>query len=153
MRGQRSLNYYRKLKKLYNVQLLSPSVDSHQIIQSSDAVLTIVGTTAWETILYEKPVVAVGPLAYSFFDLIYNCRNVSDLPRLLSDAIRTFTPDRDLLLKFVWANLESAHHGEWHDPLATPSVLKQENIDSIAGHIVKDIEAGKEREVGALPLV
>jgi hypothetical protein len=150
MRGYRPLNYYRELKKLYNVHLLSPSVDSHQIIQSSDAVLTIVGTTAWESILYEKPVVAVGPLAYSFFDLIYTCRNVSDLPRLLSDAIRGFKPDRDLLLKFVWAMLESASHGEWHDPLATPSVLEQTNIDSIARCIVKEIETGKNREVAAL---
>ncbi len=150
MRGYRPLNYYRELKKLYNVQLLSSSVDSHQIIQSSDAVVTIVGTTAWESILYEKPVVAVGPLAYSFFDLIYNCRNVRDLPRLLSEAIRGFRPDRDLLLKFVWAMLESANHGEWHDPLATPSVLEQTNIDSIASCIVKEIEAGKDREVAAL---
>ncbi|HXL09690.1 MAG TPA: hypothetical protein VN966_05680, partial [Candidatus Bathyarchaeia archaeon] len=150
MRGCRPLSYYREIRKLYNAQLLSPSVDSHQIIQSSDAVVTIVGTTAWESILYEKPVVAVGPLAYSFFDLIYNCRNVSDLPRLLSDAIRGFRPDRDLLLKFVWAMLESANHGEWHNPLATPSVLEQTNIDSIARAIVREIEAGKDREVAAL---
>ncbi len=75
---------------------------------------------------------------------------MSDLPRLLSDAIRGFRPDRDLLLKFVWAMLESANHGEWHNPLATPSVLEQTNIDSIARAIVREIEAGKDREVAAL---
>jgi len=149
MRGGRHLRYYRELRKLYNVQLLSPSFDSHHIIQSCDAVVTIVGTTAWESILYEKPVVAVGPLAYSFFDLIYNCRNVSDLPRLLLDAIRGFRPDHDLLLKFVWATLESAHHGEWHDPLATPSVLERSNIKSIANAIVMELDRKQYREVAA----
>jgi len=151
MRGSRTLNYYRKIKALYNVQLLSPSVDSHEIIQSSEAVLTIVGSTAWEGILYEKPVVAFGPLAYSFFDLLYNCRNLSDLPSILSEAVRGFRPDHDLLLKFVWATMESAHHGEWHDPLATPSVCEQANIDRIAESVVSEIETRKDRQAAALP--
>ena len=152
MRGYRPLNYYRDLRKLYNVQLVSPSLDSHAIIQSSDAVLTIVGTTALEGILYEKPVVAFGPLGYGFFDLLYNCHNVSDLPLILSEAVRGFRPDRQLLLKFVWAMLESAHHGEWHDPLATPSVLEPANIASIAKCIAKEIEARKDREAEPLPV-
>lgn len=151
MRGYRPLNCYRQLRKLYNVQLLSPAADSHEIIQSSDAVLTIVGTTAWEGILYEKPVVAFGPLAYSFFDLLYNCGNVSDLPSILSEAVRGFRPDRDLLLKFVSATLESAHHGEWHDPLATPSVMEQANINGIAKCIASEIETRRDREAAALP--
>jgi capsule polysaccharide export protein KpsC/LpsZ len=150
MRGYRPLNYYRELRKLYNVQLVSPSMDSHCIIESSDAVLTIVGTTALEGILYEKPVVAFGPLGYSFFDLLYNCRSVGDLPCILAEAVRGFRPDRDLLMKFVWAMLESAHHGEWHDPLATPSILEQGNINSIANAIVKEIETRKDREAAAL---
>jgi hypothetical protein len=153
MRGCRPLNYYREIKKLYNVQLVSPIVDSHQIIQDSDLVLTIAGTTAWEGILYEKPVVAFGALAYSFFDLLYSCRDVNDLPSLISEAIRGFRPDRDLLLRFVWAVLESAHHAEWHDPLATPSVLDQTNIENIANAIVMELEARKDREVAsALPV-
>jgi Capsule polysaccharide biosynthesis protein len=150
MRGSRPLNYYSELRKFYNVQLLSPAVDSHEIIQSSDAVLTIVGTTAWEGILYEKPVVALGPLAYRFFDLLYNCGNVRDLPSILSEAVRGFRPDRDLLVKFVWAMLESAHHGEWHDPLATPSVLEPANIDGIGRSIVTEIESQRDREAVAL---
>jgi hypothetical protein len=151
MRGYRTLNYYREIKKLYNVQLLSPSVDSHELIQSSEAVLTIMGTTAWEGILYEKPVVAFGPLAYSFFDLLYDCCNMSELPSILSEAVRGFRPDRDLLLKFVWAMLESAHHGEWRVDPATPGFLEQANIESIARAVVTEIETRKDREAAALP--
>lgn len=149
MRGYRNLNYYRELKKLYNVQLLSPSVDSHDIIQGSDAVLTIVGTTAWESILYEKPVVAFGPLGYGFFDLLYQCSTMSELPSILSDAIRGFRPNRDLLLKFIWAALESAHHGEWHDPLATPSVLEPANIANVAESILLEIRTGNKHQSNA----
>ena len=152
MRGYRPLHYYRELRKLYNVELVSPTVDSHEIIQTADAVLTIVGTTAWEGILYEKPVVAFGPLAYDFFDLVYNCHNIGDLPFILSQAIHEFKPNRNLLLKFVSAVLQSAHHGEWHDPLATPSILEQENVNNISDCILKDVARMKDQEATALPV-
>ncbi len=141
MRGSRPLNYYRDIKKLYNVQLLSPSVDSHTIIQNADAVLTIVGTTAWEGILYEKPVIAFGPLCYSFFDLLYNCESVNDLPAVLTKAIRGYKPDRDLLLKFIWATIESALPGVWGIPLMSPSISEQANIDKIADSIAMETQA------------
>jgi hypothetical protein len=139
MRGYRNLTYYREIKKLYNVQLLSPLVDSHNLIRDSDAILTIVGTTAWEGILYEKPVVAFGPLCYGFFDLLYHCKNIADLPLILSEAIRAFKPDRDLLLKFVWAMLGSAHEGLWDSPLRSPSVTDEHNISKLATAIVSEL--------------
>jgi hypothetical protein len=152
MRGYRPMSYYRQLKRLYNVQLLSPAIDSHSIIQNSEVVLTIVGTTAWEGILYERPVVAFGPLAYRSFDLLYNCPNASDLPSVLAEAIRGFRPNHNLLLKFIWATLESAHHGEWHDPLATPSVLDPDNVEKIAGAIISEANVRYASEPASMPI-
>lgn len=139
MKGERELGYYRHLKRLYNVQLLSPSVDSHELILNSDVVLAITGTTAWEGILYEKPVIAFGPLGYQFFDLLYECRNVTELPHLLPGAIRTFRPNRNLLLKLVWALLESAHTGEWGDSLGDPRILDQANVHQIAKAVAAEM--------------
>jgi hypothetical protein len=141
MRGYRNLAYYREIRKLYNVQLASPLVDSHKLIQDSDAILTIVGTTAWEGILYEKPVVAFGPLCFGFFDLLYHCKDIGDLPLILSEAIREFRPNRDLLLKFIWALLGSAHEGLWDSSLRSPSVTEGENISKLAKAIVSEIPA------------
>jgi len=140
MRGLRPTHYYRDLKSLYNVQLVSPEMDSHAIIHASDALLTIVGTTAWEGILYEKPVIAFGPLAYNFYDLVHSCHVIADLPSIIAGAIRGYKPNYDLLLKFVWAMLETAHDAEWHDPLATPAVLEPRNIQNIARAIERELE-------------
>ncbi len=139
MRGDRSLAFYREIKKLYNVQLLSPAVDSHALIQQSDVVLTITGSTAWEGILYEKPVIAFGPLCYGFCDLIYHCDNISDLPAIVLEATQRFKPDHDLLLKFVWAFLASAYELEWDDSIRSATVFEQENLDKIAKAIVSEI--------------
>ena len=61
MKGLRAPGYYQTMQSLYNVDLLSPSVDGHELILDSDVILTITGTTAWESILYEKPVIALWP--------------------------------------------------------------------------------------------
>src|SRR5205823_6797277 len=66
MKGYRDLSYYRRLKEMYNVHLMSPRTDSHELIKASDAVFTITGTTGWEGLLYGKPVIAFGPLCYGF---------------------------------------------------------------------------------------
>ena len=140
MKGERKLGYYHDLKRLHNVQLLSPSLDSHDLIQMSDAVLTITGSTAWAAILYEKPVIAFGPLCYEFFDLIYKCKNVADLPQVLSEAIERFVPDHELLLKLIWAFLESAHKLEWGDPVRQPQIVEKRNTTKIADAILRELE-------------
>ncbi|MGC1107215.1 MAG: hypothetical protein WA876_11815 [Candidatus Acidiferrales bacterium] len=139
MKGERNLSYYRNLRKLHNVQLLSPLLDSHDLIQASAAVLTITGSSAWEAVLYEKPVVSFGPLYYGFYDLIYPCGNVADLPGVLSEAIEGFAPKHELLLKLVWALLESAHELEWADPIRQPHVAVKRNCEKVADAIVAEL--------------
>jgi hypothetical protein len=141
MKGERPRSYYRPLKKLYNVRLVSPAVDSHALILRSDVVFTITGTTAWEGILYEKPVIAFGPVGYRFFELLYECQNITDLPWLIREALHSFKPDRRRLLKLVWSLLESAHQGEWGDSLADARILNRANVNEIAHAIVAELSS------------
>ncbi len=138
MSGERSLHYYKELKKMHNVRLLSPRVDSHDLIRKSDVILTIAGSSAWEAILYEKPVIAFGPLCYGFCELVHRCENMAELPRILLEALERFTPKHDLLVKFVWAFLESAHELEWGDPIRQPQITQRRNCDRIADAIVAE---------------
>lgn len=150
MRGERVLRDYKTLKNLRNVQLLSPRVDSHDLIRNSDAILTITGTSAWEAILYERPTIAFGPLCYGFSELAYRCENIADLPGLLSQALERFAPKHDLLLKFVWAFLDSAYQLEWGDPIRQPRIADRHNCEKIADAIVSELSgthANREAEV------
>ncbi|HEV2489264.1 MAG TPA: hypothetical protein VGT03_05620 [Candidatus Acidoferrales bacterium] len=138
MKGERRLSFYRQLKKLHNVQLVSPSIDSHTLIERSDAVLTITGSSAWEAILYEKPVIAFGPLCYGFYDLIFHCREFSEFPKVISVALNQFRPKHELLLKFVWSFLQSAYEVEWGDPIRIPRILEKQNIEKVASAILAE---------------
>ncbi|MHB8540293.1 MAG: capsular polysaccharide export protein, LipB/KpsS family [Candidatus Acidiferrales bacterium] len=141
MKGERKPGYYRQIKKLCNVHLLSPSVDSHRVIEQSDAVLTITGSSAWEAILYGKPVIAFGPLCYGFGGLIYRCDNITNLPMILRSAIRGFRPDRSQILRLVWSLLASAYEMEWGDPIRCPQITEQANVEKVSDAIMEEISA------------
>jgi hypothetical protein len=145
MKGERPLSYYRQLRAPYNVDLLSPAVDSHELIRQSDAVLTITGSVAWEAILFGKPVVAFGPLCYEFYEPVFRCRDVSELPTLLPQVLKQFKPDHGLILRLVDALLESAYEGEWDVPLRTASAGSPENYRRVAHAIACETSLRLER--------
>ena len=55
--GWRELDFYKQLMDLPNVVLIHPSVDSHELIQHCDLVLTISGDAAFEAGFYKKSAV------------------------------------------------------------------------------------------------
>lgn len=141
MKGERALADYRALEKIFNVRLLSPSVDSHELIRQSVAVLTITGSSAWEAILYEKPVVAFGPLYYGFSGLTYSCEAVTDLAVTLSRALHCFKPEHERLLKFISAFLATAHDLQWGDPIRQPEIMKKDNVTKAADAIASELDS------------
>ncbi|MHB8754659.1 MAG: capsular polysaccharide export protein, LipB/KpsS family [Candidatus Acidiferrales bacterium] len=141
MKGERTLGYYRQIKRICNVQLLSPSVDSHQVIQQSDAVLTITGSSAWEAILYGKPVIAFGPLCYGFGDLVHCCDNVAHLPAILRSAIHGLKPHQSEVLRMVWSFLASAYDLQWGDPIRNPQITERANVTRISDAIMEEISS------------
>lgn len=150
MKGYRDLSYYRRLSQMHNVRLMSPRVDSHELIKASAAVLTITGTTAWEGLLYEKPVVAFGPLCYGFAEGIFKCEDVRQLRFILDRALTGYQPDREALLRLVAAVLKTAHVGQWHSPLSTPGVLELPNLKLIAEAVYGEL-LDRSRDKDSLP--
>jgi hypothetical protein len=139
MKGYRELSYYRRLTQMHSVRLMSPGADSHELIKASAAVLTITGTTAWEGLLYQKPVIAFGPLCYGFADGIFHCDDLAQLRFIIDRALREYRPDQEALLRLVAAVLNTAHPGQWHSPLSTPGVLEPANLELIAEAIYREL--------------
>jgi Capsule polysaccharide biosynthesis protein len=140
MKGDRALSYYRQLKAISNVDLLSSTLNSHELIRQSDAVLTITGSVAWEAILMGKPVIAFGPLCYDFYDHLFHCGDLRELPSLLMRVLRSFNPDHGTILRMVHALLESAYEGEWNIPLTVPRAGSRDNYQKVAYAIAKEVE-------------
>jgi hypothetical protein len=138
MQGERPLGYYREINRLFNVELVAPAVDSHDLILKAAAVVTITGTSAWEALMYQKPAVVFGTLCYSFCDLLYHCPDVREFPRVIREALSDPPPDRELLLKFLSALLETAHEGKVANPVSDARVNSPENLSKMAAAVVRE---------------
>jgi hypothetical protein len=60
MRGMRSLDYYRKLRAIPNVVLVSPDVDSTSLVLAANITVTLAGTASNEAVILGKPSIALG---------------------------------------------------------------------------------------------
>lgn len=139
--GRRPRGYYAAIRRLPNVRLVSPYVDSHAVIKRSSAVCVISSTVGWEALLYDKAVVSLGDVCYNSFDLVRRVRSWEDVPRAISDAVSRFQPDRDLLLKYVAATLDGTYEGDvFHPPGATVSdSLAPSNIERVADAVAFEL--------------
>jgi len=110
--GRRPLSEYQRLRRIPQVKLIAPYVDSHTLIPKAACVATITGTLGWEAMLYERPVVTFGRGFCRTSGLLHLVHEIEELPALLREAIYSWRPDREQLLKVVTAAMEGSHVGD-----------------------------------------
>lgn len=94
----RSASYYKILKKIPNVKLISPTVSSLAIIPKAKLITTITGTVGWEAILLGKPIITFGHWFYNSLPFVKRCDRIEDLPVLIRDRLAS-NPHSDAALK------------------------------------------------------
>lgn len=128
--GERSLNYLNTIKKIPNVRLIDPSYDSHELIKTSELVLTISGTIAFEAALYGKKSATFSPM---FFNAISNCHHITTptlIPKLLlTSHIENTSNDTTKSLAKIVSN---AFLGSISDPVSSPNCISDENINNVS---------------------
>jgi hypothetical protein len=142
--GRRPLSYYRTLRKVPCVRLISPAVNSHVLTLGAAAVLTISGTAGWEAMLYEKPVITLGRAFYNMSGLAHEVHSLWDLPGIIHNAVFKWKPDPERLLMFVAAVLAGTYEGE----MVYPHYRNLRPVDE-AGN-AKQIAAALRTELSAL---
>lgn len=127
--GEREINYLNIIKKIPNVRLIDPSIDSHELIQTSELVLTISGTIAFEAALFGKKSATFAPM---FFNNISNCYYIETpalIPKILSIPI---IENKDKNINTSLATIISKSFvGSISDPVSSQSCISEENIENV----------------------
>ena len=79
-----SIEFYKALSKMPNVELISPEVPIKGLIRGSQGVITLTSTAGFEAAVLNKPVVAIGNVFYTYFP---NVLKINDLNQL-NEAIQ-----------------------------------------------------------------
>jgi len=135
--GRRPLSDYRRIKRVWNAELISPRADSFALIERAEAIVTITSTMGWEAILLERPVICFGQVFYKTFPLVVRAGEApkTDWPALFARTLSEWKPDRELLLRYIAAVLEGTYAESvlFDNPVTRPAVMEPSNVERIAG--------------------
>ncbi|MDD4271849.1 MAG: hypothetical protein PHF50_03515 [Patescibacteria group bacterium] len=108
MFGFRARKFYREIKKMPNVKLINPGINSYAIIKKAKMVASINGTAGWEALLFKKPAITFGAAFYNSLSMVKYCASMPDLPKLVKEQLENFHFDRQELFYFIAAVLENS---------------------------------------------
>jgi hypothetical protein len=135
--GDRSLAYYRDLKRLPGVRLIDPFADTHRLISRAGLTISISGTACLEAGLLGRPAITIAEM---YFDRVllrngFNPFQVShgDFARIVDEAavMKGSQADGEIEDYLAW-NVAQSFPGLISDPANVPTVTSQENVRNVA---------------------
>lgn len=138
MAGSRPSSFYRRLRRLSGVVLVSPDVPMRTLIEKADIVSTVTGTVALEAFLLDKPVLMFGRTFFSHL-----CHLVDKIDGLQDDMrqlIANFCPlSHEEKVEAIARLYAVAYPFAVFEPYYLPQTLARGNIanflDAICAHM------------------
>ena len=91
MIGKRSINFYRQLKNIFNVQIVSDLVAPLECIKNAEATITITGTSGFESMLLGKKTIVLGNTMYSRLKSVFKINRIEDIGAILRKNWNNFS--------------------------------------------------------------
>lgn len=104
----RTRGFYKELKKIPNVKLISPQANNYDIISGAKLIITITGTTGWEGLFLKKPVICFGDIYYNKLSMVKKCGDIEQLPYLVKQQLENFKYNEEELINFLACILEDS---------------------------------------------
>lgn len=126
--GLKSRSFFRQIRKIPNVRLISHEVSNFDVYRRASLVLTVSGTPAYEAAMLGIPAVTMAPMFFGEFSMIRHCVNVAELKPIVTELLtcrgRNYFHDCKVMTRL----LEQSYPGYWTDPVFDSSVLKESNL-------------------------
>lgn len=135
--GNRRFGYYKEIKRIPNVKLLSPYLDVFSLTKNSSLVVTISGTVGFEALIFGKPVITVGDVYYSACSEVAKCGCWADMPPLIREKLSKEV-DMVNVKRFITGLLNKVYDGFVGVPSENNGLcLEENNIKKIAKGIIR----------------
>lgn len=139
--GNRTLAFYKRIKRLPNVRLIHPQQNNFNIIKNSSLITTITGTSGWEGLLFQKKVITFGDIYYNLCPGVIKVDKIKELPLIINRSLDKTIPLSEVVT-FVGAMFAGSFPGLVRLPGDCADYsLKDENIILLADGIKRYIEA------------
>ena len=95
-RDWRSLEEYDEIISIPNLTLIHPSFSSRKLIENSDLVISIGGSSGLEASFYEKPSITFSEIGYDVLPSVFRVQNIDELSNTIKTALNTKVYSQDL---------------------------------------------------------
>jgi hypothetical protein len=147
MIGLRENSYYETLRKKAGIILVSPYVNTKEIMKKAKLISTITGTIGLESIMNDKPILMFGPTFFSH--LVKRYDSYLNLKNDIYDLIYNFKPlSKDQKIIEIAKLYNISYNFMLFDPIANPEVMEKGNIKNFAFAIkdhIKKLEVYKKK--------
>ena len=96
VRGWRSVKEMNKIMALPNVKLFHPSVNSKELIEKSELVITIKGSSAIEAGFYKKPSVCFGKIGMYQISTMTSVKSIKNLPKIIKESLKKEVDENEI---------------------------------------------------------
>jgi len=100
---RRDKYYFEKINQYNNIKLLSSDINSTKLIDSSQAVATVSGTTSWEAAIRGKPSLSFGSAWFMGCKSIFWVKSFNDAKKAISKIINGFIPEESDVERYLAA--------------------------------------------------
>lgn len=143
--GDRPYAFYKSLLKYKNIVFVNEKADSYQLLDLSQAVVTISGTIGYEAALMRKKALVFGDVFFDFsyvkkisFQNFKNSQNLIELLRSLPDNNK----NDEAIKKLIFFN---SYEAIISDPISNPLCMAKENVAKLANLFSKVIYTSREK--------
>lgn len=101
--GTRSNRFYKELKKIPNVVLLSPEENNEFLIENSKGVITLTSTLGLEAALKGKKVLVLGDVFYDFHPNCFKIKNYEEIEKIiLKEKVKYSEEELEIINAKFW---------------------------------------------------
>jgi hypothetical protein len=97
----KSIRFYKSVKNIRNVKLVGPYEDTFRLINKSQGIITLGGTTGWEAYIMGKPVILLADSWYRFLEGIFRINNDEELASVLQKVDQLILPDKKEKIRVI----------------------------------------------------
>ena len=129
--GQKSISFFRSLRKLPNVLVIDHKIKSFDLIKNAQMVFTVSGTAALEAALFSIPSVTFCDVYFNKIPSVHHCHSITQLKKHISTIQNGYEfPGKDNLEQ-IQVLLNDFYEGYWTDADSDGDVLNKDNIDKL----------------------
>ena len=106
VRAWREKEFYKEILDIPNVELIHPEISNEEMIEKTDLVITITGTSGLEAAFQLKPSIVLADVSYQSLPSVKGIKNIEELPKCIDEFLNVKVSMEDLnnYVKYVLKN-------------------------------------------------